>query len=127
VTPADPVYAETRELTRELQSHGFIVRCVLRSKFADTFQGQLGVALYKTNRGDFEALFLSKPATFDSVRSVEHRQDGRYQYSFQGSPSAAIRMDGDRRIYFAKHANRMFIIWGGMQLATDLGEILKPI
>jgi hypothetical protein len=127
VTPANPVYAETRDLTRELQNDGFVVRCVLGSKFADTFQGQLGAALYKTNRGDFETLFLPKSATFDSVRLVEHHQDGRYQYSFQGSPSAAIKMDGPTCTYFAKRANHLFISWGGLQLAADLGEVLKPI
>jgi hypothetical protein len=125
LTSTDPVYAETVELTRELENHGFVVRCVLQSKLATFFQGQLGAALYRTSRGDFEALFLPKPHTFDSVRLVERQQNGGYQYFFQGSPSTA-GMTCARRTFFAKRANRFFIAWGGMQLAADLGEVLSP-
>jgi hypothetical protein len=69
LTSTDPVYAETVELTRELENHGFVVRCVLQLKMANTFQGQLGAALYRTSRGDFEALFLPKPRTFFAKRA----------------------------------------------------------
>jgi len=64
--PTDPAYAESIELTRELENRGYIVRCVLGSKMVSTFEGQLGAALYRTSRGDFEALFLPKPHTFAS-------------------------------------------------------------
>jgi hypothetical protein len=29
--------------------------------------------------------------------------------------------------FFARHANRLFIAWGGMQLAADLGEVLNSV
>jgi hypothetical protein len=124
--PADPVYAETMELTRELENHEFVVRCVLQSKMTNIFHNQLGAALYRTSRGDFEALFLTKPITFDSIHLVEQQQDGRYQYSFQGSPSSKGVMDCAKRAFFAKHANRMFITWDSVQLAADLGVVLNP-
>src|SRR5262249_33070741 len=123
LTSTDPVYAETVELTQELENRGHVVRCVLRST---TFPGQLGAALYRTSRGDFEALFLTKPHTFDSVRLVERQQNGRYLYSFQGIPSSKATMDCARRNFFAKHANRLLITQNSMQLAADLGEVLNP-
>jgi hypothetical protein len=127
LTPTDPVYAESVELTQELENRGYVVRCVLQSKWASFFHGQLGAALYRTSRGDFEALFLTKPQTFDSVRLLERQQNGRYLYSFEGSPrpSSASPIDSNRRTFFAKRSNRFFIAWDSMQLATDLGELLN--
>jgi len=129
VTSTDPVYAETVELTQELENRGYVVRCVLRSKFATEFPGQLGAALYRTSRGDFEALFLTKPRTFDSVRLVEHEKNGFYTYSLQGIPpgSHTMHMQCARRNFFARHANRLLITQDSMQLAADLGEVLNSI
>jgi hypothetical protein len=122
--PTDPAYAESIELTRELENRGYIVRCVLRSKSERDFEGQLGAALYRTNRGDFEALFLTKPRTFDSVRVTERAVNGEfYRYSFEGSPHAG-GMEG-RRTFFARRANRFFMTFD-LRLAADLGEVLKP-
>jgi len=133
LTPTDPMYAETVKLTQELENRGYVVRCVLRSKFATSFPEQLGAALYRTSRGDFETLFLTKPRTFDSVRLVEHQQNGGYVgygYSLQGIPPGnhTMQMQCGRRTIFARHANRLFIAWNNMQqLAADLGEVLNPI
>ena len=123
--PTDPAYAESIELTREMEHRGYTVRCVLRSKMENFFEGQLGAALYRTNRGDFEALFLTKPRTFDSVCVVERFVKGEvYHYSFEGSPHST-GMDG-RRTFFARRTNRFFMTFD-MRLAADLGEVLNPI
>ena len=53
---------------------------------ANVFEGQLGAALYRTNRGDFEALFVTEPHTFSSLRLVERSEGGRYLYQFEGTP-----------------------------------------
>jgi len=129
LTSTDPVYAETVELTKELENRGYVVRCVLRSKMATSFPEQLGAALYRTSRGDFEVLFLTKPRTFDSVRLVEREKNGFYTYSLQGIPPGNHTMYSQcaRRNFFAKHANRLFITQDTMQLAADLGEVLNPI
>jgi len=125
LTPADHAYAESVELTRELEHRGYIVRCVLKSKMEGFFEGQLGAALYRTNRGDFEALFLTKPRTFDSVRVVERAVKGEvFHYSFEGSPHST-GMDG-RRTFFARRANRFFVTFD-LRLAQDLGEVLNSI
>lgn len=68
--PDNPAYANAMNLTRALQLHGFIIKCVLQSKMSDVFEGQKGAALFRTDRGDFEALFLPNTETFDSVEPV---------------------------------------------------------
>jgi len=126
--PTDPVYAGTVELTHELEDHGNVVRCVLQSKMANVFDGQLGAALYRTSRGDFEALFLPKPQTFASIRLIESHKNSRYVrylYSFQGTPRSPLTMDCARRTFFARSANRLFVT-EDKQLAASLGEILNP-
>jgi len=95
------------------------------------FQGSWALHSYRTSRGDFEALFLTRPRTFDSVRLVERRQNGGYVgyvYSLQGIPpgSYSMHMQCARRTFFARHANRLFI-GERMQLAADLGEVLNSI
>jgi hypothetical protein len=129
LTSTDPVYAETVELTKELENRGYVVRCVLLSKMVTSFPEQLGAALYRTSRGDFEVLFLTKPRTFDSARLVEHEKNGFYTYSLQGIPPGnhTMHMQCGRRNFFAKHANRLFITQDSMQLAADLGAVLNSI
>ena len=126
--PTDPVYAESVEVTHALENRGYAVRCVLQSKMAHFFEGQLGAALFRTGSGDFEALFLRKPHTFASVRLLERQENGRYLYFFQGSPqpSSVYPMDCARRTFFARRANRLFVTedkW----LAPELGEVLNSI
>jgi len=123
---SDAAYPETVALTKDLKNRGYVVRCVLQSKFANFFDGQLGAALYRTDRGDFEALFLTKPRTFASVRLIEHADGGTYLYRFEGSPRVPSRdMDCARRTFFARHANQFFVT-EDQQLAANLGQILNP-
>jgi len=124
--PSDPAYPETVALTKDLENRGYVVRCVLQSKCVNFFEGQLGAALYRTDRGDFEALFLTKPGAFASVRLVEHTGSGRYVYRFEGSPRARIRdIDCARRNFFATHANQFFMT-EDQHLAESLGQTLNP-
>jgi hypothetical protein len=78
-------------LKQELTAEGFAVECVLESKFNGMFGDEkLGytssAALFRTDHGDFEALFLPKPFTFGSVVVHEKRNGGPYVYSFTGDP-----------------------------------------
>jgi hypothetical protein len=132
VSAADPVYVETLKLTKQLQQRGYVVQCVLQSKMANFFDGQLGAALYRTDRGDFEALFLTQPHTFSSVRLVEHTNSGRYRYRFEGSlpvsgggGGGGAGMDCVRRTFFARRANQFFVT-EDKQLAASLGQVLIP-
>ncbi|SRR6266566_3946369 len=82
----NPAYADAVDLVRTLSSRGFVVKCILSSKMEGLFAGQEGAALYRTNRGDFETLFLPKSQNFNALQVVERRETGGYVYSFRGSP-----------------------------------------
>ena len=121
--PADPAYAEAMELAQTLRNHSFVVKCVLQSKMVRLFEGQKGAALYRTNRGDFEALFLPEAQTF-AVQPNEARKNGRYIYSFRGSPnSTGGPWDSARRTFFVQHSNQFLTTWN-KQLATELDKAL---
>jgi hypothetical protein len=125
IKPDDPAYTHAMELAETLRGHGFIVRCIGQSKWNRVFEGQKGAALFKTDQGDFEALFLPKSQTFELVESIERREKERFLYSFQGypRPMSAYPLDGRSPIYFAKHANQFFITW-----APDLAvSIVKAV
>ncbi len=107
--PIDPIYSEAMDLAKVLRGYGLTIKCVLPSKMANAFEGQIGAALYRTNRGDFETLFLKKTATFASVKPTEARKNGFYLYSFEGSPSAHGGWTSSKREYFVKHRSQMLI------------------
>ena len=111
--PNDSAYEYAMELNQTVQSHGFIVKCVLQSKMVRTFEGQIAAATFKTDHGDFEALFLPKEQSFDSLESIERHENGRFLYSFQGDPrpTSQYPIDSKYRMFFEKHANVFFITW----------------
>ncbi|HMK29241.1 MAG TPA: hypothetical protein VK473_06100, partial [Terriglobales bacterium] len=70
----DPVYTDAVQLSQILSRGGLQVKCVLRSKMARPSAWQKGAALYRTDRGDFEALFAVKSEDFASLTVVEQPQ-----------------------------------------------------
>lgn len=125
IQPADRVYRLAQQLSQQLQGSNFVVRCVLRSHMEGVFEGLAGAALYRTDRGDFEAVFLPPTATFDQL-VVQERQDGAgWVYSFAGEPKPwpANRMEGSQRRYFVKHANTL-LMSADEELAASLERAL---
>ena len=122
----DLAYADAMDLARSLQVHGFIVKCVLQSKMVHTFEGQQGAALFRTDQGDFEALFLPKPQTFASLEVIERRENGRLLYWFRGNPRPASPhpIDSAYPIFFGKHMNQLFIT-SESQLVASIVEALS--
>jgi len=123
IKPVDPIYSEAIDLAEVLRERGLTVKCVLPSKMANTFEGQAGAALYRTNHGDFEALFLKKPATFASVKATEAEKNGFYFYSFEGRP-ATSGWTSSRREYFVKNGSQM-LVTREEQLAVYLDKELN--
>ena len=123
----DPAYVDALELAQTLRNRGFTVKCVLRSKMEGTFEGMEGAALYRTDRGDFEALFLPKPQTFAGLIVIEEQKNGRYTYSFHGTPRSwpANRVDSPHPISFLWHANQFLVIRDD-QLRVKIEEVLNP-
>ena len=119
----DPAYADAMELAQTLRNRGFIVKCVLQSKMVRLFEGEKGAALYRTNLGDFEGLFLPKTQIF-AVQPIETRKNGRYIYSFAGSPHVTGGLwDCARPTFFSQHANQ-FLTTEDKQLAAELDKAL---
>jgi hypothetical protein len=123
--PADKVYGQAFELAEELQRGGIRVRCVLRSHKEGAFEGLVGAALYRTDGGDFEALFLSPPATFNQLIIDERKDASGWVYSFQGTPKPwpANRVEG-RKMRFVKHAHRLLVLGDDEKLAATLQRII---
>jgi hypothetical protein len=119
----DPVYPDAMALAETLRNHGFIVKCVLQSKMVGLFEGEQGAALYRTNRGDFEGLFLPKSQIF-AVRPIEKRHKGRYIYSFAGAPHpTGGSWDCAKQTYFTQRANQL-LVTSDEQLLADLDKAL---
>jgi hypothetical protein len=118
---SSPVYADATELAHMLSNRGFIVDCVRRSKEEHLFTGQKGAAWFKTDKGIFEVWFLPKTESFGALEVIEEPQgNGRYVYSFRGTPRISTHMDSSKQIFFLKHGNLLFEVWGDKQLATSL-------
>jgi hypothetical protein len=107
----DPAYADALDLTRALSDRSLVVQCVAPSKMTGIFEVQVGAALYKTNQGEFEALFLPKAQDFEGLQIIERQERGRYLYSFAGRPEPlpATLIDAARRTYFIKNLNRLLV------------------
>jgi hypothetical protein len=99
------------DFAQALAAKGFIVQCVAPSKMVGMFEGQAGAALYRTNRGSFDVLFLPKPQNFDGLEIVERQDNGEYLYSFAGRPKPwpANLIAGPRPTFFVKHTNRLIV------------------
>jgi hypothetical protein len=124
--PDDPAYADAMNLARTLQIHGFIIKCVLQSKMIHVFEGQKSAALFRTDQGDFEALFLPNTETFDSTESIEWRENDRFRYSFRGrpSPTSLQPLDSAYQMFFEKHRNQFFMT-SKSQLAASIAKAVS--
>ena len=96
------------------------MRCMLLSKMDGTFDGPEGAALYRTDHGDFEALFLPHPQNFERLKVIERQDGSRYSYSFVGPPRpwAANRIDAAFRMYFVKYQSVLFVVTDKRLAAT---------
>jgi hypothetical protein len=126
IQPSEREYADVTELTNLLQAHGIVVECALRSKMEHLFQGQEGAAVFRTDQGSFNALFLPKPGNWDGLEVVQTEKNGHYLTSFKGQPTPwpANLMDGLEPQYFVKHANVLCITWDE-RLFQSLNRILS--
>jgi hypothetical protein len=126
LTSADQGYRAAMAWSERLRNRGVTVRCVLRSTMDGMFDKQDGAALYRTDRGDFEALFLAPPLTFDQLTVNEREENGRYLYSFSGAPKPwpVNRIDSARRMYFIKHGSALLVAQDP-QLAALLAPIVR--
>jgi len=108
---SDAAYRDAMALAQTLIRHRFVVTCVSPSTMNDTFEGQDGAAVYRTNQGDFEVLFLTRPQSFNKLRVIEHHDGQGYRYSFAGPPEPwpANLIDSAFPLYFVKHGSELIV------------------
>jgi hypothetical protein len=114
------VYDDATELANTLNERGFQVQCMRRSVEERLFKGQKGAAWVKTDRGIFEVWFLPMPETFAGLEVDERRENGRYVYSFRGTPRISQTIDSSKQSYFISYGNLLFHVWGDEQLAASI-------
>jgi hypothetical protein len=107
-------YPDAMALSETLSRHGIPVKCILLSEMDGTFDGLSGAAIYRTDSGDFDVLFLPQPKTFDQLKIIEQQDGQRYTYSFKGPPEPwpANRIDSAYRTYFINNQNMLFVLYG---------------
>jgi len=121
-----PVYADAIDLARSLRARGFVVECIRRSKEENLFAGQMGAAWYKTDQGIFEVWFLPKAKSFAALEVIDQPQgNGRYTYSFRGTPRILTHIDSSQPISFLKQGNLLFEVSGNKQLASNLDRAFR--
>jgi hypothetical protein len=123
LTPQSPAYNAAMDLQRKLTEKQVTVQCVLMSKSENDFKGQKGAAVFRTDHGDFEALFLPETQTFERLKVMETAEaGGRYTYRFQGPPEpwAANLIDSSHKVYFTAHKNVLFVVDANPGLAAFL-------
>lgn len=103
-------YSEARAVAAKLSAIGVSVGCIAPSKMANWFEGQEGAAVFDTDVGRFDILFLPSEQTFDELRIVQREADGWFFYVLEGLPRWRIpRMESPRRVYFSTHGNKLVV------------------
>jgi hypothetical protein len=115
-----PVYKDATSLATALNERGFHVQCMRGSVEERLFVGEKGAAWVKTDRGIFEVWFLSKPETFAALEVNEQQDNGRYLYTFSGTPKIPGTIDSSKQSYFIPSGSLLFHVWGDEQLAMGL-------
>lgn len=119
-------YRDAMALSEVLRKKGIVVNCMLGSTMDGTFEGQSGAALYRSNHGSFEVVFLPQTATFDRLKIFEQRQGGAYSYRFKGPPQPwpANLIESAYRIYFIRNQNLLFVVENDTELAATLQKFV---
>jgi hypothetical protein len=114
-------YGAAMELAEQLEADGFTLKCVFRSTLETLFEGAQGAGVYRTDRGDFEALFLPTTESVERLTIVQNHASARYVYVFRVpfSSKSLARIDSPRPVYFIKGVNGILISQNG-QLAAEL-------
>ena len=123
---SSPVYIEANDLAQKLRAAEIQVQCIRQSKEEHLFDGQTGAAWFKTGQGVFEVWFLPEADSFDNLQVIEQSAgDGRFVYSFAGTPQIGTVFDSSRRMQFIKHGNVLFEIWDDRTLAARIRSAFK--
>lgn len=93
------------------------------SKQEHLFDAEAGAAWLKTDQGVFEVLFLPEMDSYSGLQVIEQpAARGRFTYSFAGTPQIKTTFYSSERMWFIKHRNVLFEIWGDSKLAARISN-----
>ncbi len=120
--PADSSYVEAMEFAQFLNGQGIKVNSVHASKLNGFFRTLEKAAFLRTEKGVVEVVFFPEPLGAEKVKLTEHREKGRYVYTFEGQPSPepGDGIDASRPMYFLMHGK-----WFIVTETEDLYNALK--
>jgi hypothetical protein len=125
LSPTAASYQDALEIAAKLSAAGVNIICTVESNMDQVFKGQKGAALYRTNKGSVNALFLLSSKNFIDLKITEHRKNGEYRYSFHGTPRSSVHyVQSQTPYHFIKHGNILFCIQGSAESATTLQSAL---
>jgi hypothetical protein len=118
LTASDPAYNSAMQLATILRNHGVVVQCVLRSKMAHFLPHQVGARLFRTDHGDFEALFRPEKRNFDDVHISGGPAKAGYAYLLKDAQGRLLRAMEGGPVFFLKDGNLLFISFQKQTAAT---------
>lgn len=90
--PTDnPVYADALDLADALTNAHINLKCVTLNKMTTAFEGEEGAIYLRTDDSLLHAVFMPRPQDFGRLQVFQQRQQGRYNYTFGGTPKYTFR------------------------------------
>jgi hypothetical protein len=134
IAPSNPAYADAQALAKELRNLRFVIRCIFPSKLGSMFQindgGTLrstieGEAVYLTNSGGIDVVFVPKPQDFSGFAIRETPERSGHMYLLSGTPHVVTNQFGSAHPeYFLKRENELLIV-SDKHLRDRLEHILQ--
>lgn len=126
--PAYPGKEDAVEFARALDSRGFTVEKIARSKLEGFFSGVERAAYYKTDKGVLEVIFFPDKGA-EKIHVTESKEGNRYIYTFVGQPapkpSGGDSFNSSKPMYFITYENALVIVWSDRELFDTLKASLE--
>jgi len=123
--PSDAGFADAHQFRRFLTGQGFVVHCVIRSKF-QSFIWDWPEAAFLTDRGDLEVRFFPTPNGAAQLRVDEARIGSGWRYSFPGHARPRDTLYAVTRQYFVR-VGRWLVLVTDPSVAAVLRRALPTL
>ncbi len=122
----DPAYPSALSLFLTLKDRGISVNCVARSTMDRFLTGQIGAAIFRTDKGSFQALFFPTRQQVQEVRFSERREGDWYRHTVSTPPPSITRTwDSIKPEHLVRHDDVLLMITNE-SLAKILRDTLEP-
>jgi len=124
---ANPAYPDALSLFLTLKDRGIEVSCVARSTMDHFATGQVGAAIFRTDKGSFQALFFATRQQVQDVRFAEHHQADWYTHVVSTPPPSMTRTwNSHWPEHYVRHENVLLMTIKNEDLAKLLQNTLEP-